>query len=145
MRLDHVRLRGEVQELLVTLTRSGGLRQPWCAVKSARRKGQNYSFHNFLLSLTVQPYCKSRLTHNGLVPEKVKAGFLEPMLLLRTDHLPDGDDWLYELKHDGYRGIGYKTGGKPYLRSRNNNDFSSRYATVAKALAALPNETVVDG
>jgi bifunctional non-homologous end joining protein LigD len=79
------------------------------------------------------------------VPEKVKAGFLEPMLLLRTDHLPDGDDWLYELKHDGYRGIAYKTGGKLYLRSRNDNDFSSRYATVAKALSALPNETVVDG
>jgi DNA ligase D-like protein (predicted ligase) len=79
------------------------------------------------------------------VPEKVKAGFLEPMLLLRTDHLPNGDDWLYELKHDGYRGIGYKTGGKLYLRSRNDNDFSSRYPTVAKALAALPNETVVDG
>jgi bifunctional non-homologous end joining protein LigD len=67
------------------------------------------------------------------------------MLLLRTDTLPEGDDWLYELKHDGYRGIAYKTGGKLYLRSRNDNDFSVRYATVAKALAALPNETVVDG
>ena len=34
----------------------------------------------------------------------MKARFLQPMLLLRTDKLPEGDDWLYELKHDGYRG-----------------------------------------
>src|SRR3954452_14537206 len=67
------------------------------------------------------------------------------MLLLRTDNLPEGNDWLYELKHDGYRGIAYKTGGNLYLRSRNDNDFSARYPAIAKALSALPNETVVDG
>ena len=31
------------------------------------------------------------------------------------------------------------------LRSRNNNDFTARYPAVAKALAAIPNETVLDG
>jgi ATP-dependent DNA ligase len=65
------------------------------------------------------------LKHNEVVPEKVTARFLEPMLLKRTDRLPEGNEWLYELKHDGYRGIAYKTAGKLYLRSRNDNDFSS--------------------
>src|SRR3984957_18154636 len=32
----------------------------------------------------------------------VKAGFIQPMLLLRTERLPEGPDWLYELKLDGY-------------------------------------------
>jgi len=32
-----------------------------------------------------------------------------------------------------------------HLRSRNNKDFSARYLAVAKALAPLPNETVIDG
>jgi hypothetical protein len=27
----------------------------------------------------------------------MKAGFIEPMLLLRTDMLPEGKDWLYEI------------------------------------------------
>ena len=67
------------------------------------------------------------------------------MLLLRTDKLPESNEWLYELKHDGYKGIAYKTSGKLYLRSRNDNDFNLRYPTIAKALSALPNETVVDG
>src|SRR3954471_668150 len=67
------------------------------------------------------------------------------MLLKRTEKLPESNEWLYELKHDGYRGIAFKTGGKLYLWSRHDNDFSLRYSIIAKALSALPNETVVDG
>lgn len=76
---------------------------------------------------------------------KIKAGFVEPMLLLRSPALPDDDGWLKELKLDGYRALAIKSGGKVELRSRNNNDFSGRYAAIAKALAKLPDETVIDG
>jgi DNA ligase D-like protein (predicted ligase) len=76
----------------------------------------------------------------------MKAGFIEPMLLLRTDALPgDGRRWTYQLKLDGYRAIAFKTDGKVYLRSRNNNDFSLRYPAVVEGLTGLPNETVIDG
>ena len=68
------------------------------------------------------------------------------MLLLRTDTLPnDGERWEYQLKFDGYLAIAFKTGGRVHLRSRNDNDFSGRYAGVVKGLAKLPNETVIDG
>jgi DNA ligase D-like protein (predicted ligase) len=67
------------------------------------------------------------------------------MLLLRTDALPSGDDWQYELKLDGYRAIGFKRDGRVHLRSRNDNDFSVRYPAVADALRKLPANTVVDG
>jgi bifunctional non-homologous end joining protein LigD len=63
----------------------------------------------------------------------VKAKFIEPMLLLRTDKLPDSPDLLYEIKLDGYRAIAFKSGGKIHLRSRNDNDFAVRYAAIAKA------------
>src|SRR2546426_8869812 len=76
---------------------------------------------------------------------KRKAAFVEPMLLLRADKLPEGDAWQYELKCDGYRALAVKTGGEIQLRSRNDNDFSLRYPAIAKALSSLPNETVVDG
>ncbi len=64
---------------------------------------------------------------------KRRAGFAAPMLLLRTDHLPDDHGrWQYELKVDGYRAIAFKTGAKLHLRSRNNNDFTKRYPGVLK-------------
>jgi DNA ligase D-like protein (predicted ligase) len=74
-----------------------------------------------------------------------KLEFIEPMLLQRKERLPVGPDWLYEIKLDGYRALAIKNDGHAALRSRNDNDFSGRYPTIVEALAALPNETVIDG
>jgi DNA ligase D-like protein (predicted ligase) len=76
---------------------------------------------------------------------KTKATFIEPMLLLRTERLLEGDQWSYEIKFDGYRALAIKSGGKVKLRSRNDNDFNPRYPSIVEALAHLPDETVVDG
>src|SRR5678815_3565379 len=77
---------------------------------------------------------------------KVTGRFIDPMLLLRTDALPnESSRWEYQLKFDGYRAIAFKTGGRVHLRSRNDNDFSVRYPAIVRGLARLPNETVIDG
>ena len=77
---------------------------------------------------------------------RAKARFIPPMLLLPTDRLPDDPaKWEYQLKLDGYRAIAFKSANKLQLRSRNDNDFSGRYAAVLRALATLPDETVIDG
>jgi bifunctional non-homologous end joining protein LigD len=77
--------------------------------------------------------------------EKTEAAFVEPMLLLRTERLPEGPSWMHELKFDGYRALAIKTGGQVQLRSRNDKDFSTRYAGIVKALQSMPDETVIDG
>ena len=56
------------------------------------------------------------------------------MLLLRTEKLPQGSDWLYEIKLDGYRALAIKSEGKVWLRSRNDNDFTVRYAPITAEL-----------
>jgi DNA ligase D-like protein (predicted ligase) len=81
-----------------------------------------------------------------VVPARVKARFIPPMLLVKAEALPDdARRWFYELKLDGYRAIAFKSGGRLQLRSRNDNDFTSRYAAVVRGLSNLPDETVVDG
>lgn len=67
------------------------------------------------------------------------------MLLLRTEKLPEGPDLQYEIKFDGYRALAMKSGGKVQLRSRNDNDFNVRYPGIVKALAPMPDETLIDG
>jgi ATP-dependent DNA ligase len=76
---------------------------------------------------------------------KAKIGFIEPMLALAVTKLPEGPDWSYELKFDGYRAFGVKTEGKVRLLSRNGKDFTKRFVSIARALEALPDETVIDG
>src|SRR5688572_12576359 len=76
---------------------------------------------------------------------RASARFIRPMLLLRTDALPDSPQWLYELKLDGYRAIAFRRDGVVHLQSRNDNDFSGRYPGVVKGLAKMPDDTVIDG
>jgi DNA ligase D-like protein (predicted ligase) len=80
-----------------------------------------------------------------MAEKKATARFIEPMLLLRTEKLPEGPDWQVELKLDGYRSLAIKSGGKIHLRSRNDNDFNARYPGIVKALAKMPDDTVIDG
>jgi ATP-dependent DNA ligase len=69
------------------------------------------------------------------------------MLLLRTEKAAGRrrTGYQFELKLDGYRASPSKTGGKVQLRSRNDNDFNARYPGRVKALAPMPDETVIDG
>jgi bifunctional non-homologous end joining protein LigD len=60
--------------------------------------------------------------------------------------LPEGDDWLYEVKFDGYRALLIKNGHQLRIRSRNDRDLTATYAGVAAAARTLHAETaVVDG
>jgi DNA ligase D-like protein (predicted ligase) len=88
----------------------------------------------------------SKREDDGLasLPEAA-AAFIPPMLLMRTERLPEGPAWLYELKLDGYRAIAAKSAGRVRVWSRNENDFGQRYPAIAAAFAKLPDDTVVDG
>jgi bifunctional non-homologous end joining protein LigD len=70
-----------------------------------------------------------------------------PMLATLAEELPSGDDWLYEVKWDGYRALGYVRAGEAKLVSRNGNDLTGRFPNIAKALAkaARSSQCVVDG
>jgi DNA ligase D-like protein (predicted ligase) len=77
--------------------------------------------------------------------EKGRVGFVEPMLAVAVTKLPEGPAWTYELKFDGYRALGIKANGKVRLLSRNGKDFTARFASIARALETLPDDTVIDG
>jgi bifunctional non-homologous end joining protein LigD len=72
-----------------------------------------------------------------------------PMLATLEDekHMPRGADWEFEIKWDGYRIVSRVAGGEAQLLSRKDQDYTQRFANVAKELAkALKTpDCVVDG
>jgi bifunctional non-homologous end joining protein LigD len=55
--------------------------------------------------------------------------------------LPEGSDWTYEVKLDGYRAIGVKTSRETVLFSRNYKNFNKRFPQIAEAIRELPADT----
>jgi DNA ligase D-like protein (predicted ligase) len=76
---------------------------------------------------------------------KRKAEFIEPIECALVPKLPEGSDWTYEVKLDGYRAIGVKSSREAILYSRNGKNFNKRYPYIAEAISGLPSDTVVDG
>ena len=57
--------------------------------------------------------------------------FITPMAAQVVKKLPEGDDWTYELKFDGYRALIIKDGQRVELRSRKNKDLAGMYRGIA--------------
>ena len=76
---------------------------------------------------------------------KSELRFVEPMKAKLVATLPEGDDWIYEIKFDGYRVLAVKTKREVRLLSRNDNLLNPRFPRIAEALQALAPDTIVDG
>jgi bifunctional non-homologous end joining protein LigD len=68
--------------------------------------------------------------------KKTKNPFSETGVQLAklTDKAPDGDGWLYELKYDGYRIVAFIEEGAARLMTRNANDATDRFCSIAADL-----------
>jgi bifunctional non-homologous end joining protein LigD len=82
---------------------------------------------------------------DGAAPRR--RGEYQPMLATLAQELPTGQDWLFEVKWDGYRALAYLEGGEARLVSRNANDLTARFPQVAKELAKAVKtpDCVLDG
>ena len=74
-------------------------------------------------------------------------GRYAPMLATLASELPSNRDWLFEVKWDGYRAIATVKGGDATLTSRNGNDLTGRFPTIARAIsqASKTPDCVLDG
>lgn len=71
---------------------------------------------------------------------------VSPQLPTLVDAAPSGDEWLHELKFDGYRLIGLKDDDTVRLITRRGNDWTDRFPAAAEAIQRLPErQLIVDG
>ncbi len=82
-------------------------------------------------------------------PGAVKAPqekWVVPQLATLVTASPEGEEWVHELKYDGYRILCRINGGKATLLTRNGNDWTAKLPHIARAAADLPVKTTwLDG
>ena len=72
--------------------------------------------------------------------------FVEPMKCLPLKKIPEGDEWHYELKFDGYRSLAIIREGEALLLSRNKKPFNERFPALVAAVGKLKvKDAVLDG
>ena len=83
------------------------------------------------------------------IPGAIRAtypGFIDPCLAAERDAVPEGDQWVHEIKYDGYRAQGHLVDGKLAIYTRRGYDWSDTFCTVTASLKSLPAQTaIVDG
>jgi bifunctional non-homologous end joining protein LigD len=67
------------------------------------------------------------------------------MECLSVSKLPEGNEYIWEIKLDGYRALALKSGNGVTLFSRRRKSLNRQFAQIVDALADLPDGTVVDG
>ena len=76
----------------------------------------------------------------------VRLKFIEPQLASSVDEPPEGDHWIYEIKHDGYRCQVLLERGRVRVLTRNGHDWTDRYPSIVVAAANLPcKSAIIDG
>ena len=68
----------------------------------------------------------TRTPTNALLPGRVT-----PQLTQLVDVAPDGDQWLHEIKYDGYRMHARLDAGTVKLLTRTGLDWTHKYQTIA--------------
>src|SRR6266705_42803 len=76
---------------------------------------------------------------------RTEASFVEPMECLSVSKLPEGLEWLWEIKLDGYRALAVKSGNGVTLFSRRRKSLNRQFPYIVEALTDLPEGMVVDG
>src|SRR4051794_28770843 len=68
------------------------------------------------------------------------------MLLTLVDDAPVGDEWIHEIKYDGYRTIVAADGAQTKAFTRNGHDWSAKYAPIVEAARDLScKSAILDG
>ncbi len=81
-----------------------------------------------------------------VTPEKENPGFVPPEVARVVTAVPPGNQWVHEIKFDGYRLIAVKSGKSLRLFTRSGLDWTDRFQSLVAPLKKItPKDFVLDG
>lgn len=89
--------------------------------------------------LKVSPSPRKKSPEKASLPD-----FIDPQLCQLVERPPAGEDWVHEVKFDGYRIQMRVADGDVALKTRKGLDWTEKFGAIAKAGALLPN-AIIDG
>ena len=130
-------------------TRAAGKRAQWLLIKRTDDFAADTDLDSLVHSAVSKPKLRAKvpvksapnrwrdraLKLAGAVERDSKAAV---QLATLSASAPVGDDWLHEVKWDGYRLLASRDGDAVRLSSRNGSDWTGRFPKVERALLALP-------
>ncbi|WP_316356590.1 DNA ligase D [Devosia sp.] len=91
-------------------------------------------------------------TADNPAPAKAKAkrgalpAFREPQLATLVTSVPEGSDWVFEMKYDGYRCLAAVAGDQVRLFTRTGKDWTTQFQAIVPPLARITKGTaLIDG
>ena len=69
--------------------------------------------------------------------------FIEPCLPTVSRTVPTGSEWVFEIKHDGFRFVAIRRGKRVRVYSRGGHDWNKQLPAITEALLALPVRSVM--
>jgi bifunctional non-homologous end joining protein LigD len=77
-------------------------------------------------------------------PRSAMPKFIAPQLCRAVSYPPSGEEWVHEIKLDGYRVQLRIENGRALMRTRTGLDWTRRFPDIAAAAASLP-DALIDG
>src|SRR6476619_842234 len=109
----------------------------------APERGMTHSTGAFIAFMPAKKKNKRPARSPRSTPTGKSPVFVTPMAAQVVSTLPEGDDWIYELKFDGYRALIIKDNQNVEVRSRKNKDLKAMYPRIAAAGLRLNAEQAV--
>lgn len=146
--------------VLVRTRRGQGGKQEWLLLKhrdgfADARGADAYSQRSVLSGRTVEEVGAHTSAAEEAIAEAARLGAKKrrlaaadekPMLAELREAPFSSEDWLFELKYDGYRLLGRRDGARATLRYRSGADATALWPEIVKALETLPvDDAVLDG
>ncbi|WMJ76072.1 MULTISPECIES: DNA ligase D [unclassified Sedimentibacter] len=127
------------------------LKGRWALVRWKAKSGEDKD--NWLLLKEKDPYANTgegiskyiTSVRTGRTMEEIESGedekitknpfdSVQVQLAKLVGNVPEGENWLYELKYDGFRIVAFVEGNGVRLITRNGNDYAKRFQNVAHSI-----------
>jgi bifunctional non-homologous end joining protein LigD len=88
---------------------------------------------------------KRELTNGmrGGTVSELMAQYPDVQLATLVDAVPEGANWIHEIKFDGYRLLGFQAGQTVRLITRNGKDWTGSFPSLSAALSGLASDNAV--